>query len=99
MKVTPSARTELLEAVARLQRRDPDEAVRFVDEVEDRLVDLAGGLEDVPELRSSKHSATASSGHRLFVRERTDGAWLIAVWPERSIRERRPRAPNPPVDQ
>jgi len=99
MKVTPSARTELLEAVARLQRRDPDEAVRFVDEVEERLVDLAGGLDDVPELRSPKHSATASSGHRLFVRERTDGVWLIAVWPERSIRERRPRTPNSPVDQ
>lgn len=89
MRVTPSARTELLEAVARLQRRDPEEAARFVHEVEDRLVGLSGSLDDVPELKSAKHSATASSGHRLFVRERTDGMWLIAVWPEQSIREGR----------
>ena len=87
MKVTPSARTELLEAVARLQRRDPEEAARFVLEVEDRLTELDGGLDEVPELRSPKHSATASSGHRLYVRERTNGMWLLAVWPERSVRE------------
>jgi len=87
MRVTPSARTELLEAVARLQRRNPEEAARFVLEVEDRLAELAGGLAEVPELQSSKHSAMASSGHRLYLRERTNGMWLIAVWPERSLRE------------
>ena len=86
MRVTPSARTELLEAVARLQRRDPEEAARFVLEVEDRLTKLDGGLDEVPELRSPKHSATASSGHRLYVRERTNGRWLIAVWPEAALR-------------
>jgi len=95
VKVTPSARTELLEAVARLRRRDPEEAVRFVDEIEDRLVGLAADLDDVPELRSSKHSAAATSGHRLFVRERRDGMWLIAVWPEPSIRDGRRPAANP----
>ncbi len=86
MKVTPSARTELLEAVARLQRRDPEEAAWFLLELEDRLADLAEGLDEVPELQSAKHSATASSGHRLFVRERTNGMWLIAVWPDPTIR-------------
>ncbi len=86
MKVTPSARTELLEAVARLKRFDPDEAVRFVFEVEDRLVELDEVLDEVPELGSTKHSATASSGHRLFVRERTNGMWLIAVWPDAELR-------------
>ena len=84
--MTPSARTELLEAVARLQRRDPEEAARFVLEVEDRLAELAGGLDEVPELQSSKHSAMASSGHRLYLRERTNGMWLIAVWPEAELR-------------
>lgn len=87
MRVTPSARVDLLEAVARLQRRDPELAARFVLEVEDRLADLTEGLETAPELESAKHSATASHGHRLYLRERTTGMWLIAVWPEASIRD------------
>jgi hypothetical protein len=86
MKVTPSARAELLEVVARLQRRDPEIAARFVLGVEDRLADLTEGLETVPELESARHSATATEGHRLYLRERTDGMWLIAVWPEASVR-------------
>lgn len=86
MRVTPSARVELLEAVARLQRRDPEEAARFVLEVEDRLMESGGMMDEVPELLSPKHSATASSGHRLYLRERTDGVWLIAVWPDAGIR-------------
>lgn len=86
MRVTPSARTELLEAVARLQRREPEEAMRFVLELEDRLAELEEGLDEVAELKSAKHSATASTGHRLFLRERTNGMWLIAVWPEKRAR-------------
>jgi hypothetical protein len=86
VRVTPSARTDLLEAVARLRRRDPELAARFVLEVESRLADLTGALETVPELESTKHSATAAQGHRLYLRERTSGMWLIAVWPDRSVR-------------
>jgi len=86
MRVTPSARIELLEAVARLQRRDPEGAARFVLEVEDRLTEATEDLEDVPELGSPKYSATATEGHRFFLRERTNGMWLIAVWPEASTR-------------
>lgn len=86
MRVTPSAKVELFEAVARLQRRDPEEAARFLLEVEDRLIDTEGKVDEVPELGSPKHSATASAGHRFYLRERTDGVWLIAVWPERSVR-------------
>ncbi len=86
MRVTPSAKVELLEAVVRLKRRDPEEAVRFVIEIEDRLIELSGGVDEVPELGSPKHSATAGWGHRFYLRERTDGVWLIAVWPERSVR-------------
>lgn len=88
MRVTPSARIELLEAVARLQRRDPEEAARFVLDVEDRLMESGGMMDEVPELRSPKHAATASSGHRLYLRERTDGVWLIAVWPDARTRSR-----------
>ena len=86
MRVAPSARADLLEAVARLRRQDPELAARFVLEVEDRLADLSGGLETVPELESAKHSATAAQGHRLYLRERTSGMWLIAVWPDRCVR-------------
>ena len=86
MRVAPSARADLLEAVARLRRQDPELAARFVLEVEDRLADLSGGLETVPELESAKHSATAAQGHRLYLRERTSGMWLIAVWADRCVR-------------
>lgn len=99
MRVTPSARTELLEAVARLKRWNPEEARRFVLEVEGRFAELEEGLDEVAELKSAKHSATASSGHRFFVRERTNGLWLIAIWPERSIREGHLRASKPRVGQ
>jgi hypothetical protein len=88
VRVTPSARSDLLEAVARLRRRDPELAARFVLEVEDRLADLTTGLETVPELASPVHSATAAEGHRLYLRERTNGTWLIAVWPGPEFRER-----------
>ncbi len=86
MRVTPSARVDLLEAVARLRRRDPELAARFVLVVEDRLADLTEGLETAPELESARHSATATQGHRLYLRERTNGMWLIAVWPDGSVR-------------
>ena len=87
MRVTPSARKDLLEAVARLRRSDPERATRFVLEVEDRLTDLTEGLETAPELESAKHSATATEGHRLYLRERVSGMWLIAVWPDRGVRD------------
>ena len=89
MRVTPSARTDLLEAVARLHRRDPERGALFVLEIENRLAELTSGLESAPELESPKHSATASHGHRLYLRERTDGMWLIAVWPELELRDDR----------
>jgi hypothetical protein len=85
-RVTPSARAELLEVVARLARSDRGRAARLVAEVEVRLGALERGTEDAPELVSSWRSAGAGEGHRLYVRERTDGLWLIAVWPEPEAR-------------
>ena len=81
-RVTPSARTELLELVARLACGDPERAARFVLEVEERLGAIEQGLDDAPELASPWRSAGAGEGHRLYLRERSDGLWLIAVWPE-----------------
>jgi hypothetical protein len=86
MRVTPSARTELLEAVARLQRSDPELAAQFVLDVEDRLNAILDGQEEAPELASPWRSAGSSHGHRLYLRERTSGWWLIAVWPEVGVR-------------
>ena len=80
--MTPSAREELLETVVRLRQRNREEAALFVERVEDRLMALAAGDEDAAELGSPWHAAHAIEGHRLYVRERTDGLWLIAVWPE-----------------
>ncbi|MGD8439480.1 MAG: hypothetical protein PVG53_03015 [Holophagae bacterium] len=86
MRVTPGARRQLLDAVASLKRRDPERAALLVLEIGDRLADLTAGLEIAPELESVRHSATAAVGHRLYLRERTDGMWLIAIWPERELR-------------
>lgn len=86
VRVVPSARRDLLETVARLRRRDRELAARFVRDLEARLADLSDGLEAVPELDSTKHAATAAAGHRLYLRERTNGMWLIAVWPAAEAR-------------
>jgi len=80
--VTPSARAELLETVARLRQRDRNEAERFVESVSDRLWALVDGSEQAPELASPWRAAGSDEGHRLYVRERTDGMWLLAVLPE-----------------
>jgi hypothetical protein len=80
--VTSSARAELLETVVRLRRRDRDEATRFVSQVEDRLTAVAAGDEEALELASPWRAAGAAEGHRLYVRERKDALWLLAVWPE-----------------
>jgi len=87
VRVAPSARRDLLEAVARLRRLDPERAARFVSELEDRLTGPSADLQSVPELDSARHSSAAGDGHRLYIRERTDGAWLIAVWPEPELRD------------
>ena len=80
--VTPSARAELLETVVRLRQRDRDEARSFVRGVSDRLRALAEGIEHAPELASPWQAAGSPEGHRLYVRGRTDGMWLLAVLPE-----------------
>ena len=84
IRVTSSARSELLETVVRLRGRDREEAARFVLELEDRLLEVADGFEDAPELGPVWHAAGAAEGHRLYVRERGDVLWLMAVWPEGS---------------
>jgi hypothetical protein len=80
--VTPSARAELLETVVRLRRRDRDEAKSFVEGVSNRLRALADGSEQAPELASPWRAAGSAEGHRLYLRERADGMWLIAVLAE-----------------
>lgn len=80
--VTPSARAELLETVARLRQHDRDEAKRFVEGVSDRLRALVDGSEQAPELASPWQAAGSAEGHRLYVRERADGMWLLAVLSE-----------------
>jgi hypothetical protein len=81
-RVTPSARAELLSTVVRLRQRDRDEARRFVELVALRLRALADGSEQAPELGSPWRAAGSAEGHRLYLRERTDGMWLLAVLPE-----------------
>jgi hypothetical protein len=80
--VTPSARAELLETVVWLRQRDRDEARSFVGIVSDRLRALADGSQQAPELASPRQAASSAEGHRLYVRERADGMWLLAVLPE-----------------
>lgn len=82
VRVTPSARRELLELVARVRNRDRGQAVRLVAELADRLDAIADGDEIASELGSVVHTAAAADGHRLYVRERGDALWVLAVWPD-----------------
>jgi hypothetical protein len=90
IRVTPSARAELFETVVRLRRRNRAEARRFVDEVAAQLVRAVRDTDAAPELDSPWRSATASGGHRLYLRDRTDGVWLIAILPEEARPPTRP---------
>lgn len=80
--VTPSARAELLETVVRLRRRDRSEAWRFIARVEERLQAVIDGTEPASDMASPWRAVGAAEGHRLYLRERRDALWLIAVWPE-----------------
>lgn len=81
VRVTPGARRELLQMVARVRDRDRGAAVRLVTELADRLDAVADGDDVAPELGSLVYSAAAAEGHRLYVRERGDTLWVLAVWP------------------
>ena len=85
--VTPSARAELLETVARIRNRDRQMAFRFINEVTDKINAVVDGVEAGPELDSPWQSARATKDHRLYLRERRDAMWLIAVWPDAVTRE------------
>jgi len=90
IRVTPSARAELLETVVRLRDRDRADAEVFVDRVSDALLAAAEGRHETPELDAPWRSSQATSEHLLDLRDRTDGLWLIAVWPEPSARNEQP---------
>jgi hypothetical protein len=86
IRVTPSARAELLATVVGLRDRDRAAAARFVEDVAARIQAIADGDLQAPELSSPWRSSRATDDHRLYLRERTSGLWLIAVWPEPSLR-------------
>ncbi len=89
IRVTPSARAELLETVVRLRDLDRSAAARFVDRVSKAIRAAADGEAETPELDSPWRSAQATDDHRLYLRDRTDALWLIAIWPEPSARGER----------
>jgi hypothetical protein len=71
-----------METLVRLRERDREEAYRFVVALEDRLREVAEGTETAPEMGPVWRAAGAAGGHRLYVRERGNTLWLLAVWPE-----------------
>ena len=85
--VTPSARAELLETVVKIRTRDRREAARFIDAVARNIGAVADGVEAGRELDSPWSAARAADDHRLYLRERRDAMWLIAVWPDAVTRE------------
>ena len=84
--VTPSARAELLETVVRIRERDRREAARFIDAVARNIGAVVDGVDAGRELDSPWKSARATDDHRLYIRERKDAMWLIAVWPDPAAR-------------
>jgi len=43
---------------------------------------VGAAVEQAPEMASPWRAAESAEGHRLYVRERADGMWLLAVLPE-----------------
>jgi hypothetical protein len=86
IRVTPSAKAEIFETVVRLRKRDRAEAARFVEDLAAQIHKATRDPAAAKELASPWRSAEASEGHRIYLRDRTDGVWLIAVWPEEGVR-------------
>ena len=84
--VTPSARAELLRVVVAIRGRDRRAAARFLADVETTIGAVVDGIESGPEIESPWRSAGAPDGHRLYLRERKNRLWLIALWPDPIMR-------------
>jgi hypothetical protein len=79
IRVTPSARRDLLAEVARLRDTDLGSAVDLVEGVEARLRAVAEGREE-PHRLTSPPPPSDDVALRMYTRVRGDTLWLLAVW-------------------
>ena len=89
VRITASARDELLQLVASVRERDRAAAHALVGEIAERLEACRSESGAAAELGSTRVAASAVDGHRIYVRERGDTLWVLAVWPERLPIDRR----------
>ena len=83
VRFTPSARLQFLEAVAFIQRDNPDAARKFrtrAEKVLRRLVDHPESGRMIPEFPDLPHREVVVAPHRFFYRVEKRTVWIVAVW-------------------
>lgn len=80
VRLTGSARTQLLDEVASLARRDRRGAAALVDSIEDVALELASGRTEGHEVDLGKAAFLSGDRHRLYYQVRGDILWIVALW-------------------
>jgi toxin ParE1/3/4 len=83
VRFTPSARVQLLEAMAFIARDKPSAAKRFRDRVEKslrRLETYPNSGRNIPEFPELPHREVVVPPYRFFYRVDKKTVWIVAVW-------------------
>jgi plasmid stabilization system protein ParE len=83
IRFTPSARFQLLEAQAYIQRDNPEATRKFRERTETvlrRLVDYPESGRLVPEFPELPYREVINYPYRLFYRAEGKTIWIVAVW-------------------
>jgi plasmid stabilization system protein ParE len=82
---TPSARAQLLELMVDLRDRDRSQAQGIVVAIEERLLQLADGLDDGRPIDSAPAAIDDRAGVRLCYWIRAGVMWILAVMPDSEL--------------
>lgn len=87
---TPSARDQLLQALAYIRRDKPSAAVSFRQKAEKvllRLRDHPGSGRTLPEFSDIHYREVIVTPYRFFYRVKDNVVWIVAVWHGTQITE------------
>lgn len=83
VRLTPSARSEFLEAIAFIKRDDPQAARRFYNRAQRslrRLGEYAESGRRLPEFPDIPYREVIVAPYRFFYRVEGKTVWIVAVW-------------------
>ena len=83
VRFTPSARIQLLSALAFIRQDNPSAAIHFRDRVEKvlrRLEEFPESGRVVPEFPELPYREVVISPYRFFYRAKGESVWIVAVW-------------------